>query len=175
MWPVGQAAQHLSDFRNLTPSSFPKPIQQSPRPLSAQPGGRRVFWAKALLLAPHRSTSGYARRSRLASAQNPLPRMYSYFRDTTLVVVLALSCLSFVGEGQEKAGDTKPKANEVRAKAEKGDAQAQFDLGWMYDEGKSVEQDSAEATKWYRKAAEQGLARAQLKLGSMYENRAGVH
>src|SRR6266700_1162455 len=30
------------------------------------------------------STSEYARRSRLASAQNPLPRIYSYFGDTTL-------------------------------------------------------------------------------------------
>src|SRR5439155_9015286 len=49
------------------------------------PGGRHVFWAEALLLAPHRSTSGYARRSRLASGQNPLPRMYSYFGDTTLL------------------------------------------------------------------------------------------
>src|SRR5204863_4971605 len=58
--------------------------QRSPRPISAQPGGRHVFWAEALLLAPHRSASGYARRSRLASAQNPLPRMHSYFRDTTL-------------------------------------------------------------------------------------------
>src|SRR6266568_4162602 len=59
--------------------------QRSPRPISAQPEGRHVFWAEALLLAPHRSTSGYARRSRLASTQNPLPRMYSYFGDTTLV------------------------------------------------------------------------------------------
>src|SRR5439155_25411618 len=58
--------------------------QRGPRPISAQPGGRHVFWAEALLLAPHRSTSGYARRSRLASTQNPLPRMYSYFGDTTL-------------------------------------------------------------------------------------------
>src|SRR5207245_4496979 len=58
--------------------------QRSPRPISAQPAGRHVFWAEALLLAPHRSTSGYARRSRLASTQNPLPRMYSYFGDTTL-------------------------------------------------------------------------------------------
>src|SRR5712664_2921868 len=47
--------------------------QRSPRPISAQPEGRHVFWAEALLLAPHRSTAGYARRSRLASAQNPLP------------------------------------------------------------------------------------------------------
>src|SRR6266581_9091896 len=58
--------------------------QRSPRPISAQPGGRPVFWAEAFSLAPHRSTSGYARRSRLASAQNPSPRMYSYFGDTTL-------------------------------------------------------------------------------------------
>src|SRR5207247_4036557 len=34
--------------------------QRSPRPISAQPEGRHVFWAEALLLAPHRSTSGYA-------------------------------------------------------------------------------------------------------------------
>src|SRR6266487_1186540 len=34
--------------------------QRSPRPISAQPFGRHVFWAEALLLAPHRSTSGYA-------------------------------------------------------------------------------------------------------------------
>src|SRR6266498_4119450 len=58
--------------------------QRSPRPISAQPEGRYVFWAEALLLAPYRSTLGYARRSRLPSAQNPLPRMYSYFGDTTL-------------------------------------------------------------------------------------------
>src|SRR5438094_5323620 len=30
--------------------------QRSPRPISAQPEGRHVFWAEALLLAPHRST-----------------------------------------------------------------------------------------------------------------------
>src|SRR5213593_4628819 len=34
--------------------------QRSPRPISAQPGGRPVFWAEALLLAPYRSTAGYA-------------------------------------------------------------------------------------------------------------------
>src|SRR5438045_7209885 len=64
--------------------------QRSPRPISAQPGGRPVFWAEALLLAPYRSTSGYARRSRLASTQNPLPRMYRYFGDTTLALLSPL-------------------------------------------------------------------------------------
>ena len=35
--------------------------QRSPRSISAQSGGRHVVWAEALLLAPHRPTSGYAR------------------------------------------------------------------------------------------------------------------
>jgi len=64
--------------------------------------------------------------------------------------------------------------NEARAKAEKGDAQAQFDLGWMYDEGKSVEQDSTEAAKWFREAASRGQKRAQFKLGFMYSTGRGV-
>src|SRR5438876_10443096 len=65
--------------RECIPGDTRPTEQRSPRPISAQPEGRHVFWAEALLLAPHRSIAGYARRSRLASAQNPLPRMYSYF------------------------------------------------------------------------------------------------
>ncbi len=38
----------------------------------------------------------------------------------------------------------------------------------MYDKGRGVPQDYAEAMKWYRKAAEQGHAKAQLFLGNMY-------
>src|SRR6266511_3575084 len=52
--------------------------QRSHRPNSAQPGRRQVFFAQTLLLAPHRSTAGYARRSRLVWAKNPLPRTSSY-------------------------------------------------------------------------------------------------
>src|SRR5213076_2743863 len=52
--------------------------QRSHRPNSAQPGGRQVFFAQTSLLAPHRSTVGYARRSRLVWAKNPLPRTTSY-------------------------------------------------------------------------------------------------
>src|SRR5206468_2874871 len=51
--------------------------QQSHRPNSAQPGGRQVFFAQTSLLAPYRSTAGYARRSRLVWAKNPLPRTSS--------------------------------------------------------------------------------------------------
>src|SRR5213078_3398766 len=52
--------------------------QRSHRPNSAQPGGRQVFFAQTPLLAPHRSAAGYARRSRLVWAKNPLLRTSSY-------------------------------------------------------------------------------------------------
>ena len=40
----------------------------------------------------------------------------------------------------------------------------------MYANGRGVEQDDAEAVKWYRLAAEQGGAAAQFNLGWMYAN-----
>jgi TPR repeat protein len=47
---------------------------------------------------------------------------------------------------------------------EQGDAEAQFALGLMYDNGEAVSQDKAEAVRWYRMAAEQGNAKAQASL-----------
>jgi|GEM_PF-740882 len=52
--------------------------------------------------------------------------------------------------------------------AERGDADAQFHLGVMYESGQGVLRSDAEAIKWYRKAAEQGDAVAQFNLGVMY-------
>jgi clan AA aspartic protease (TIGR02281 family) len=58
--------------------------------------------------------------------------------------------------------------------AEQGDAQAQHNLGWMYDNGQGVAQDYLEAELLYRQAAAQGLADAQANLGFMYANGQGV-
>jgi TPR repeat protein len=44
----------------------------------------------------------------------------------------------------------------------------------MYDSGRGVAQDYAEAVKWYRRAAEQGDAGAQHNLGLMYDKGRGV-
>jgi hypothetical protein len=63
---------------------------------------------------------------------------------------------------------------ELRARAEQGDAEAQFKLGLMYVNGQGVPQDYAQAVGWYRKAAEQGYAAAQYNLGRMYETGRGV-
>jgi len=44
----------------------------------------------------------------------------------------------------------------------------------MYANGVGVQQDYAEAAKWYRKAAEQGFAWAQTALGFKYQEGTGV-
>ena len=62
---------------------------------------------------------------------------------------------------------------EVRGKAEKGDAEAQDRLGYFYARG-VVGKDYTEAAKWYRKAAEQGLAAGQYHLGDCYAKGKGV-
>ena len=53
--------------------------------------------------------------------------------------------------------------------AEQGNADAQSNLGLMYESGQGVPQDYKEAIKWYRLAAEQGHALAQTITGLMYK------
>jgi TPR repeat protein len=66
------------------------------------------------------------------------------------------------------------KFQEYETKAERGDAEAQFNLGFCYDDGRGVKKDYAEAVKWYRKAAEQNYAPAEFNLGYCYANGQGV-
>ena len=61
-----------------------------------------------------------------------------------------------------------------RLAATQGDAEAQYNLGLMYDKGQGVVQDHKEAVKWYRLAAAQGDAKAQNNLGVMYDLGQGV-
>jgi uncharacterized protein len=58
--------------------------------------------------------------------------------------------------------------------AEQGDADAQFYLGVMYENGQGVLRNDAEAMKWYRKAAEQDDAVALFNLGIMYTKGEGA-
>ena len=58
--------------------------------------------------------------------------------------------------------------------AELGDAEAQFNLGVMYDEGAGRTRDLGKAAEWYQKAAEQGFIDAQTNLGMMYMSGHGV-
>lgn len=58
--------------------------------------------------------------------------------------------------------------------AELGDAEAQYNLGVMYDEGAGRPRDLDVAAGWYRKAALQGFLDAQSNLGMMYYHGEGV-
>ncbi len=52
--------------------------------------------------------------------------------------------------------------------AEKGDAEAQSNLGAMYYDGNGVTQDFAKALEWHTKAADQGDTNSQFALAKMY-------
>lgn len=63
---------------------------------------------------------------------------------------------------------------ETKQLAMDGVADAQYNLGHMYEVGQGVEANLEEAVQWYRKAAEQGNARAEIRLGLMHLNGEGV-
>jgi TPR repeat protein len=58
--------------------------------------------------------------------------------------------------------------------AAQGISYAQYNLGFMYANGRGVVQDYAEAVRWYKLAAAQGDAKAQYNLGVMYAKGQGV-
>ena len=58
--------------------------------------------------------------------------------------------------------------------AKNGNAQSQYHLGVLYNDGKGVEKDYKQAASWYLKAAQQGHQKAQLYLGLLYQNGRGV-
>lgn len=64
--------------------------------------------------------------------------------------------------------------NEIRTKAENGDASAQNTFGYMLFEGIGTQVNHEEAYKWYKKASDQGLLKATYNLGLMYEQGFGV-
>ena len=88
-------------------------------------------------------------------------------------LVFLLGNAVFQLPAQQSEADRKLLAD-IRAKADKGDAVAQFYLGFCYYKGQRVAKDEAEAVKWYRKAAEQNDAEAQNNLGDCYANGQGV-
>jgi len=59
-------------------------------------------------------------------------------------------------------------------KAQWGEVDAQYAVGVMYQRGRDVEKDDAEAAKWFGEAAAQGHAQATYQLAEMYEKGLGV-
>ncbi len=64
--------------------------------------------------------------------------------------------------------------DELRAKAEKGDAAAQYEVARRYASGMGVERDDELARQWFLKAAERDYGKAYVSLGSIYSHGFGV-
>ena len=86
------------------------------------------------------------------------------------IIVAALAALFFCTAVFADAALVK----ETRKKAEKGEAEYQYDLGMMYILGNDVKQNYAEGLKWLKLAAAQKNADACYELGRMYSNGEGV-
>lgn len=89
------------------------------------------------------------------------------------ILLLALPVYAY---SPQESPPAPPQAKMVSAPAANlpEDAYGQNNLGWMYERGKGVKRDEAEAFKWFQKSAEQGNAYGQANLGAMYENGRGV-
>ena len=57
---------------------------------------------------------------------------------------------------------------QLMIRAERGDPNAQYYLGLMYEAGEGVDKDATQAVRWYRQSADQNLADAQFKLGDIH-------
>ena len=71
-------------------------------------------------------------------------------------------------QNAEAAGDYALAVKLYTPLAESGNADAQFNLAELIDEGKGALEDERVALRWYRLAANQGHAAAQSTLGSFY-------
>lgn len=58
--------------------------------------------------------------------------------------------------------------------ADQGDAEAQYYVGQIYEQGLGTDPDYAKAAFWYEKAAAQNHRAAQISLGNLYEQGLGV-
>ena len=96
-----------------------------------------------------------------------------------LIMVALISPPVYAGDLQEgidaaRRGDYKTASEKLMPLAEKGDAEAQRNIGFMYYQGHGVAKNYDEAVNWYLKSARQGNAGAQTSLGTMYYQGHGV-
>ncbi|HUV65057.1 MAG TPA: tetratricopeptide repeat protein [Sedimentisphaerales bacterium] len=93
-----------------------------------------------------------------------------------LLLVAALPALAGWKEGDAAYSrrDYATAFREFKPLAEKGDADAQYNLARMFYSGLGVRSNVGEAVKWWRRAAEQGHVKAQFRLGDIFFHGFGV-
>lgn len=69
---------------------------------------------------------------------------------------------------------SKQQAEALRIRAEEGDSEAQYEMGWRQAIGMGLALNDSEALRWLRLAAEQGHRLAQNNLGARYATGDGM-
>jgi len=114
----------------------------------------------------NKNKSGISFRQTLSRKENRLarPRGLTSLNKMKILLFLWIGLVSLIAWAE---GPTVPVnySAELQAQADKGDEDAQFQLGDCYFFGLGVKKDQREGVAWYRKAAEQGQMKAQFNLG----------
>jgi hypothetical protein len=106
---------------------------------------------------------------------SPLMKICKHIIILLLIFFTQLCQADFQSAGEAyKKGDYETAFNELLPLAETGDHRAMYAVGSMYAAGNGVEQDLAEAMKWFKEAAKYGRPDAHYKIGLMYEQGLGV-
>jgi TPR repeat protein len=102
------------------------------------------------------------------------PGLTSWWGFATLLYCSA--CVAGLDEGLDalRKGDYGTAARELKPLADKGDSEAQYRLGLMYEFGKGFPQDKALAVGWLKRSATTGNPSAQQELGVIYATGDGV-
>ena len=118
-------------------------------------------------LRPERFSQGYPSRLpilRIFCQTSPMRNLTATLCLTVAVLLgsVGMSWGADLQKGNDAydRGDYATALREWRPLAEQGVALAQFNLGWMYDNGEGVPQNDKTAVKWYTLAADQGDADA---------------
>ena len=96
-------------------------------------------------------------------------------RISRLAGILGLAACLGLALAQDKGEPEKINVEDLKIRSDKGDRSATRQLAEMFYVGRGgVEQNFAEAARWYERLARQGDARAQTSLGLMYARGYGV-
>jgi TPR repeat protein len=96
------------------------------------------------------------------------------FGAAAAVILATLSTHNDQAKPLPSVSSPPPDIPTLLAKAEKGEAEAQFSLAAAFAKGQGTTNSYHEAARWYRRAADQGHAGAQASLGELYEAGQGV-